>query len=104
MRNLADAIERLGIRVKAVEQAVDRLVHRPRRRGPALDEARLDTVALRPPFVLYREGTVDGPKFGIQLGAIEQMPRQATKQRRNAKSILEAGADVGDAQLEGRMR
>src|SRR6202040_1069089 len=72
VRNLLDAVERLRVGVKPAEQIVDCLVHRPCRLGAPLDEAGLDSVALGAPFVLYREGAVDGAKIRIQLGVIEQ--------------------------------
>src|ERR1700736_5288997 len=103
VRNLTDAIERLRVGVKPAEQVVDCLAHRPCRLCASLDEAGLDAVALGAPLVLYREGAVDGTEIRIQLGVIEQMPRQAAKKRRDAKPILNPRADVGDAQLEGRM-
>src|SRR5215471_2595460 len=88
MRNFADAIERLGIGGKPIEQVIDRLAHHLCRLGAPLDETRLDSVALGPPFVFYGESAVDGTKIGIQFGVVEQMPRQATKERRDTKPIL----------------
>src|SRR3984893_13228393 len=56
VRNVLDAVERLCVGVKPAEQVVDCLGHRPRCLEAPLDEACLGSVALRAPFVFYREG------------------------------------------------
>ena len=99
--HLLGAAERLGIRRNQVEDPVEHVADADA--AGARHEGALHAVALGPPFILDRNRPVDDIEPGIVLGMAVQEADQGPIERRDRHRIVEAGAAIRRAQLQGRI-
>ena len=95
-------IEGLGVfaeqREEVIEYRLDRLC------GVAFtfthDKTRGSAVTMGAPYVLLGNGAVDHVKIGVEARIMGEMPYEAAIKGGEAECILDAGADIGNAQLK----
>ena len=100
--NLVDTIEGLGIfaeqREEVIEHRLDRL------RGVAFtfthDKTRGSAVTMSAPYVLLGNCAVDHVDIGVEARIMSEMPYEAAIKGGEADCILNARADIGNAQLK----
>ncbi len=74
-----------------------------RRARKRVDESGGDAVALGVPLVLLADGAGEAVEAGIDRAVAVERAHQAAEQRGDRHRIVEPGAAVGDAQLDGRV-
>jgi hypothetical protein len=79
------------------------VAHRLRAPGRLVDEAAVDAVALRAPAVLGHDGARGAGQPRVERAVADETAHQAAVEGRDGERIVEPGAAVGHAQLQGRV-
>ncbi len=100
MRNLGPTFQRVGVLGDEREQFGQQRLERHQVAARGRQEAVVESVALGPPAVLFRDQAHERAAAGRARRRAHERAQEAAVQRRDAQRVLDRGARVHDAQFQ----